>query len=189
MTEEPTDTPTLHRATPDERRATAVGAVLVVLAALVLWLFGFGVESSDVSTFNLSLPGAKFEDIQWKVDSQWLSIIVAGIIAFLGGFVLRRTHLKWTNVALAIALALTSLKPGMVLAGVVPHVTAFGAVEAAAVEVLFQFVAVSAYALDGFSHAVEPMVGDAIGRRDRNAIRRAARAALEMPAIGLSPAA
>ncbi len=109
MTEEPTDAATLHRATPDERRATAVGAVLVVLAALVLWLFGFGVESSDVSTFNLSLPGARFEDIQWKVDSQWLSIIVAGIIAFLGGFVLRRTHLKWTNVALAIALALTSL--------------------------------------------------------------------------------
>ncbi|MGI9605841.1 MAG: hypothetical protein ACR2P0_06845, partial [Acidimicrobiales bacterium] len=100
---------TLRRATPEERRATAIGTVLVVLGAFVLWVFGFGVEGGDVSTFNLSLPGAKYENIKWEVDSRFLSILLAGVIAFLGGLVLRRTHLRWTNVALAISLALTAL--------------------------------------------------------------------------------
>jgi ABC-type uncharacterized transport system permease subunit len=103
------NTTTLRRATPEERRATAVGTVLVVLGAFVLWVFGFGVDSSEVSTFNLSLPGAKYQGIKWEVDSRWLSIVVAGVIAFLGGLVLRRTHLRWTNVALAISLGLTAL--------------------------------------------------------------------------------
>ena len=103
------NTATVRRSTPEERRATAVGTVLVVLGAFVLWVFGFGVDSADSSTFNLSLPGAKYQDIKWEVDSRWLSIVVAGIIAFLGGLVLRRTHLRWTNVALAISLGLTAL--------------------------------------------------------------------------------
>ena len=102
-------TTTLRRATPEERRATAIGTVLVVLGAFVLWVFGFGVDSGDVSTFNLSLPGAKYENIKWEVDSRFLSVLLAGIIAFLGGLVLRKTHLRWTHVALAISLALTAL--------------------------------------------------------------------------------
>jgi ABC-type uncharacterized transport system permease subunit len=102
-------TTTLRRATPEERRATAIGIVLVVLGAFVLWVFGFGVDSGDVSTFNLSLPGAKYQNITWAVDSRLLSIVLASIIAFLGGIVLRRTHLRWTNVALAISLGLTAL--------------------------------------------------------------------------------
>ncbi len=100
---------TLRRATPEERRARAIGIVLVALAAFVLWVFGFGVDGGDVSTFRLSLPGAKYEDIEWAVDSRGLSIALAIVIAFLGGFVLRRTHLRWTNVALAVSLALTAL--------------------------------------------------------------------------------
>lgn len=102
-------TVTLRRATPEQRRATAIGTVLVVLAAFVLWVFGFGVESGDVSTFNLSLPGAKYADIKWEVDSRLFSTILAAIIAFLGGLVLRRTHLRWTNIALAVGLGLTAL--------------------------------------------------------------------------------
>ena len=39
----------LRRATPDERRATAVGVVLVVIAGFVLWVFGFGVEAGEVT--------------------------------------------------------------------------------------------------------------------------------------------
>lgn len=55
----------------------------------------------------------------------------------------------------------------------------FGAVAAASIEPLYQFLTISAYALDGVSHAVEPMVGDAVGRRDRRALRQAAIAALQ----------
>ncbi len=100
---------TLRRATPEQRRARAIGIVMVVLAAFVLWVFGFGVDGGDTSTFNLSLPGARFENIKWEVDSRLLSIILAVIIAFLGGMVLRRTYLRGTNVALAVSLALTAL--------------------------------------------------------------------------------
>ena len=55
------------RATPDERRATAVGIVLVLLAAFVLWAFGFGVESGLKSTFNLSLPGERFQGRDFRM--------------------------------------------------------------------------------------------------------------------------
>ncbi len=95
------------RATPEEKRATAIGIVLVAIAAFVLWVFGLGVESSFTSTFNLSLPGES--PLTWVVSSQLLAFFVAAIIAFLGGWVLRRTHVRWTNMALAIALGLFAL--------------------------------------------------------------------------------
>jgi simple sugar transport system permease protein len=95
------------RATPEERRATAIGIVLIAIAAFVLWVFALGVDSSFVSTFNLSLPGDP--DLTWAVSSQVLSFVVAAIIAFIGGWVLRRTHVKWTNLGLAIALTLFAL--------------------------------------------------------------------------------
>ena len=72
------------RATPEERRATAVGVILVVLAAFVYWVFGRGVADGVTSTFNLSLPGARFADLAWEVNSQWLAYIVAVILAFIG---------------------------------------------------------------------------------------------------------
>ena len=97
------------RATPEERRATVIGVVLVVLAAFVLWAFGLGLESGVRSTFNLSLPGERFQNLVWEVNARWLSFVVAAIVAFLGGLVLRRSHVKWTNLALAISLGLVAL--------------------------------------------------------------------------------
>ena len=97
------------RATPEQRRATAIGIVLILLGAFVLWVFGLGVAPGLTSTFNLSLPGERIQDLSWAVDSRWLAFIVAAILAFLGGWVLRRSHVKWTNLALAIGLALFAL--------------------------------------------------------------------------------
>ena len=97
------------RATPEQRRATAIGIVLILLGAFVLWAFGLGVAPGLTSTFNLSLPGERIQDLSWEVDSRWLAFIVAGILGFLGGWVLRRSHVKWTNLALAIGLALFAL--------------------------------------------------------------------------------
>ncbi|MFW2339825.1 MAG: ABC transporter permease [Acidimicrobiia bacterium] len=94
------------RATPEERRATVVGVLLVVLAAFVFWVFGLGVEAGGRSTFNLSLPGERFQGLVWEVSSQWLSFIVAAVLAFLGGLALRRSHVKRTNLALALGLSL-----------------------------------------------------------------------------------
>lgn len=94
------------RATPEERRATAIGVILVLLGAFVFWIFGLGVESGARSNFNLSLPGERFENLRWEVSSQLLAFIVAATLAFLGGFVLRRSQVKRTNLALAIGLSL-----------------------------------------------------------------------------------
>lgn len=94
------------RATPQERRATIVGTVLILLGVFVFWIFGLGVASGAQSTFNLSLPGEAVQGLTWAVDSRWLAFIVAGLLAFLGGLVLRRSHVKWTNLALAIGLGL-----------------------------------------------------------------------------------
>ena len=50
----------------------------------------------------------------------------------------------------------------------------FGDVQLAANQILLQFLNVTAYALDGFALAAEALVGQALGRRDRPALRRAA---------------
>jgi general nucleoside transport system permease protein len=94
------------RATPEERRATFVGLVLIALAAFVFWAFGIGVAADLDSTFNLSLPTDRFADLNWVVNTRMLAFIVAGVLAFLGGMVLRRSHLKRTNQALAVGLVL-----------------------------------------------------------------------------------
>jgi simple sugar transport system permease protein len=97
------------RVTPEQRRATVIGSVMLLLAGFVAWVFGFGVASGARSTFNLSLPGDRVQDLMWAVDSRLLVMIAAGVIAFLGGWVLRRSHLRWTNVALAVGLGLFAL--------------------------------------------------------------------------------
>jgi len=55
----------------------------------------------------------------------------------------------------------------------------FGAVEAAATATLFQIFSITTYAIDGFANAVNPMVGQAVGRRDPAALRAATRAAFQ----------
>lgn len=111
MTAEATtpETTVKTRATPEERRATTIGVVLILLGVFVFWAFGLGTESGTTSTFNLSLPGERFQGIAWEVNSRLLAFIVAAFLAFLGGWVLRKTHMKWTNLALAIGLGLTAL--------------------------------------------------------------------------------
>ena len=96
------------RATPEEKRATIVGVVLIVLAAFVFWVFGLGLMEGVMSTFQLSLPGDRFTDLSLTINSRWVAFAVAGILAFLGGWVLRKSHVHWTNLALAIGLILFS---------------------------------------------------------------------------------
>lgn len=47
-----------------------------------------------------------------------------------------------------------------------------GDVPLAANQVLLQFVFITAYGLDGFAHAVETLVGQAVGQKDRERLRR-----------------
>lgn len=103
---DPTEQVAATRATPAEKRATAVGVVLVMLAAFTFWAFGLGIEGGIESKFNLSLPNARYEDLSWVVDSRVVGFIVALGLAFLGGLTLRRSHVKWTNLSLSLGLGL-----------------------------------------------------------------------------------
>jgi simple sugar transport system permease protein len=99
----------VSRRTPEERRAIAIGGVLVGLAVFVFWAFGLGVESGARSTFNLSLPGERIQGLVWQVDSRWMAFAVTAILGYLGGMVLRRSRLSRTNLALAVGMALFAL--------------------------------------------------------------------------------
>lgn len=97
------------RATPEEKRATVVGVVLIGLGLFVFWAFGLGVASDLDATFNLSLQTDRFLDLTWKVNTRTLAFIVAFVLVALGVWQLTRAHLRWTNRALAIGFALFSL--------------------------------------------------------------------------------
>ncbi len=103
---DPNEQVIVTRATPAQKRATAVGIVLILLAAVTFWIFGLGVDSALESTFNLSLPGARITGLAWVVDSQLVGFIVAVVLAFLGGMSLRRSRLTLTNLSLSIGMGL-----------------------------------------------------------------------------------
>jgi simple sugar transport system permease protein len=105
---DPNEHVVVTRATPEQKRATVIGIVLILLGALTFWIFGLGVQSGLESTFNLSLPGARYGDLSWTVDSRTVAFAVALVLAFLGGMTLRRSHLKWTNLSLSIGLGLVA---------------------------------------------------------------------------------
>ena len=97
------------RATPDERRASVVGWVLIGLGMYVGWAFGLNVDGSLDATFNLSLQGARFEDLAWVVNTRILSVSVGVLLLVLGGLRLRHKNLQRTNVVLAVGMGLFSV--------------------------------------------------------------------------------
>jgi simple sugar transport system permease protein len=98
-----------NRATPEERRSTIVGWVLITLGAFVVTFFGLGVEAEATATFNLSLQTDRIQDVSWVVDVRTLSLVVGVMVLSLGLWRLTRRALDWTNIALASGFALFSL--------------------------------------------------------------------------------
>jgi hypothetical protein len=80
------------KATPEERRARIIGVILIVLAAFVFWVFGLGVMGDLNATFRITLPTDRFPNIEWEVNTRTLAFIVAGVLAFLGGILLKRSN-------------------------------------------------------------------------------------------------
>ena len=97
------------RSTPEERRSSIVGGVLIALGLYVFWAFGLGVQGDLDSRFNLSLQTDRFKDLAWVVNARTLSMVIAVIIVGLGIWRLTRVALRWTNLALAIGFGLFSL--------------------------------------------------------------------------------
>jgi general nucleoside transport system permease protein len=98
-----------NRATPEERRSTIVGWVLIALGIFVFVFFGLALEGEGTATFNLSLQTDRFQDLAWVVDARLLSFIVGILIVGLGVWRLTRRALDWTNIALAVGFTLFAL--------------------------------------------------------------------------------
>lgn len=94
------------RTTTEERRATIIGIVLLVLTAIVAGVFAFGVPSGATSTFNLSLPTDTIQNLSVTFNSRLFSLVMAVATFGLGLDRLRRRNLRFTNVALGIGLLL-----------------------------------------------------------------------------------
>lgn len=92
--------------TAEVKRAVIVGYVLIALALIVVWIFGFGPDSNQDATLNLGLPTDRFPDLAWVVNARALSLVAAAILAGLGAQRLVRAKIEWTNAALGIGLML-----------------------------------------------------------------------------------
>jgi len=105
-TQEAAQQPVVVRTSKDERRSTIIGTILMVLAAITLGVFAFGVPPEATSTFNLSLPTDTIEDLSMTFNSRFFSILMAVLMFGLGLDRLRRRNLNWTNPVLGVGLVL-----------------------------------------------------------------------------------
>ncbi|MFZ0014598.1 MAG: ABC transporter permease [Acidimicrobiia bacterium] len=96
--------PEIVRTSADKRRSRIIGVILMVLAAVVLGIFAFGVPADASSTFNLSLPTDAIQNVSVTFNSRLFSGVMAVIIFALGLDRLRARNLRWTNAALGVGL-------------------------------------------------------------------------------------
>lgn len=106
LAQETVQEPVIVRTSKDERRSTIIGVVLMLLAAIVLGIFAFGVRSEAKSTFNLSLPTDTIQDLSFTFNSRLFSMVMGVLIFGLALDRLRRRKLTWTNPVLGIGLVL-----------------------------------------------------------------------------------
>lgn len=89
------------RVPTEVRRQRIIGITYLVLALAVTWFFALSAEGD--ATFRLGqAPG----DLDLIFSVAGMSWVVAAIFGFLGGIHLTRGMGKWTNVLLAVSLAL-----------------------------------------------------------------------------------
>ncbi len=138
----------------------------IVLDLIFVLGFGWGVEGVALATvlaefsglaLGLWLCSDAFADPRWRA---WVRVFDrARLLAFasLSRDILIRSFLLMAMFTSFLFLA-----------------SDFGDVELAANQILLQFVYITAYALDGYSFAAETLVGQALGAKQRAAVRRGA---------------
>jgi simple sugar transport system permease protein len=90
--------------TPAEiRRARYLGITYLVLAVFVLWAFGLGSRGSGDATFGLARATDPGYPLDFTFNAAFVSFLIAGMLAVMGGIQLSRGFGKWSNIALAVA--------------------------------------------------------------------------------------
>lgn len=137
--------------------------------ALDLWFvlgLGWGVNGVALATFlaewsgfalGLWLCREAFRRPEWRVWSQVFDRVILKRMAVVNGDIMMRSAMLQT-------LFVSFLFYG----------ARFGDVTLAANQILLQFLHITAYAMDGFAFGAEALVGQALGARNRDGLRRAA---------------
>ena len=154
-------------------RTRAVLVLQVVMNGLNIGLdlvfvlqLGWGVDGVAIATFIAEWSGlalglwfcrGAFATPAWR---DWTRVLDAA----------RLRHFAQVNTDILIrSLLLQGIFVSFLLLG-----AGFGDVPLAANQILYQFMTITAFALDGFAFAAETLVGQAMGARRRAALRRAA---------------
>ena len=149
----------------------AANGINIVLDVLFVFGFGWGVEgvaiASVIAEFSGLALGLYFVRRQLErmagAGSRTALLDLAKLrqLIFFNGYIFFRTLCVVTGMAVFMAQG-----------------AKLGDVTLAANQVLFNFLQFTAFGLDGFAHAAEALIGDAIGRRNREAFSRAVRSVL-----------
>lgn len=146
-----------------------------------------------ISGLNVALNFWFVLGLGWGVEGvAWASVIaeVVGVTVGLGfcfwgrGALVRKSLPRLMDTGQLLKLFsisgdifLRSLMLQIIFVSFIFLGSGFGDVELAANQVLFQFMHLIAYGLDGFAFAAEALVGQAVGRRDRAGLLRAVKLA------------
>ncbi|MCI2395188.1 MATE family efflux transporter [Aliiroseovarius sediminis] len=137
--------------------------------ALDLWFvlgLGWGIEGVAVATLIAEFGGAAlglwlcrdaFRNPAWRERARVLDRVILTRMAVVNSDIMIRS------------LLLTAIFTSFMFFG-----ARFSDVELAANQILLQFLNVTAYAMDGFAFGAETFVGQALGARNKAALRRAA---------------
>jgi MATE family multidrug resistance protein len=148
-----------------------VNGINIGLDFLFVFGFGWGVEgvavASVVAEYAGLALGAVF--VRWRLNRLPQG---EGRIRILDGARMRRM------IAINRDIFLRTLCVVSVSALFLAKSAGIGDLPLAANQILANFLFITSYGLDGFAHAAETLVGQAIGGRDREAFRRAVRCSL-----------
>lgn len=154
-----------------------INAVNIVAVLLYVYTFDWGIAGIGAATATADACGLLFGIVLvWRVRARglpplrWTTLFDAGA--------LKRLVTLNRDIFVRTACLLASF-------GWFAHAGAKqGDVILAANALLLNFQTFMAYALDGFAHAAEALVGAAIGARDRDALRQAVRVTMFWAALG-----
>ncbi len=161
-------------------------------AALVLQLWMNGVNIALDLVFVLQLgwgiEGVALATVIAEVSAVGVAVFVARpMLARSGGHWARARILEATRLRAMMAvnrdIFIRTLALTFCFAWFTARGSAMGDTVLAANAVLMNFSTFLAHGLDGFAHAVEPMVGSAIGSRKPGDLRRAVRASTQLAAL------
>ena len=168
--------------------------------ALVGWFFGIQnaraalVMQIFMNGLNIVLDLWVVAGLGWGVEGVAWATLISEVLAIAVGLLLAARNLKhiggslvWTRVLDATRMRrmfevngnifVRSIILQLCFAGITAIGARIGEVTLAANAILFNLLTFTAYFLDGFSQAAESLVGRAVGARDIDSFRQAARAA------------